>query len=193
MKYYMNRLFRAAWLIWERIFNLYCHLSCRHVADFGICKLLIKRHKGECIQCEDGSWVHSGDWIGELHINNHKLSRLLRHKTPERVALETARMGRRALRDISVSLSNRQYGIDIKALAGITLLHRGIIFGAGFELHPLRPGWFERITTIYLRILMRALHPHGKSRIRNEQSKLYPMQLIMPVESLFDKYPPRAS
>lgn len=190
MSAYADRVFRSLWMVWERGFDAFCHISSRHVTDYGICKLLIKPHKGASIQCDDGSWIHHGDWVGELHISNHKLNNMLKLKSPERVALETARLGRRALRDISDSLFNGDYKEDIKALIGITMLHRGIIHGAGFELHPLQAGWFQTITTWYLRLLMRAIHPMGKKRVRGEQSKLYPMQLIMPVASLFRRYPP---
>lgn len=186
-----KKLIQHLWMTWEKGFDLLSRLSSKHVFQFGICKLMVKKYKGPNIPCSDGSWINNGEWIGELHINNDHIKHMLQSEQPDRVALQTARLGRKALQDISNALDSYPELAHITGLTGITMLHRGIVYGAGFELHPLQQGWFKKVTTIYLRLLMKVMHPSGSARVNNYEHKLYPMLLVFSKPALYKKYPPQ--
>lgn len=107
---------------------------------------------------------------------------------PDRAALMTARMLRRSMKQISEALETDAELMQVQALTGITLLHRGIIHGLGFELHPLDSKGFRIFSTYYLRLLMRVLHPVGRERTKQNAPKLVPKMLIMTRGSLLARY-----
>ncbi|MCM3338331.1 polysaccharide deacetylase [Paenibacillus sp. MER TA 81-3] len=140
------------------------------------------------MECNDGHWVHSGDWVGELHLDNRQVLQLSHSVGPDRAALMTARMLRNSLKQISLAMDSTPELAKVKALTGITLLHRGIIYGLGFELHPMKSKWFQWFSTYYLRLLLTVLHPGGKRRVKQSTEKLNPMMLMMTKQALMERY-----
>ncbi|WP_418888870.1 YkoP family protein [Paenibacillus apiarius] len=179
---------QSIWMMWERVFDLFTRLRSVSVSQYGICKLVVRRHHGQDVQCNDGHWVHAGDWVGELHLDNRQVLQLSRSVGPDRAALMTARLLRDSLGQISLAMESTPELAKVKALTGITLLHRGIIYGLGFELHPMTSKWFRWITTWYLRFLLAVLHPSGKRRVKQSTGKLNPMMLMMTKQSLMQRY-----
>jgi hypothetical protein len=182
---------QSAWMLWEKGFERLSRWRSAWMAQFGICKVVVRQHRGESISCRDGTWIHRGDWVGELHLDNREVLRLLRSAGSERTALLTARLARDSLREISAALESRPELAGVKALVGITLLHRGIVHGLGFERHALESRWFERMTTWYLRILLRIMHPEGGRRIRQRTDKLVPVMLIHTRTALLARFSAR--
>ncbi|GAB6988172.1 YkoP family protein [Paenibacillus pini] len=179
---------QSAWMIWEGIFDQITKLRSISVTQYGICKLVIKKHRGRTMTCADGCMIHAGDWVGELHLDNRMVLELSRTNGPERTALMTARMLRKSLEQISNEAEHNPELRTLQALSGITLLHRGIIHGLGFELHPIKSKWLRRWMTFYLRFLLRVLNPVGKQRVKQNTAKLVPMMLLMSRESLIHRY-----
>jgi len=179
---------QSLWMTWESLFDRITRLRSTSTLKYGICKLVVRRHRGKSVECHDGHWVHRGDWVGELHLDNRQVLMLSRTVGSDRAALMTARMLRDSLRQISQAIESEPGLADIQGLTGITLLHRGIIHGLGFELHPLESKWFRMFSTYYLRILLRVLHPTGKKRIKQRTRKLIPMMLMMSKPTLFRLY-----
>lgn len=178
---------QSTWMMWESLFDVSNKLRGAVTFRYGICKLIVRKHHGKSVQCNDGIEVHPGDWVGELHLDNKKVLQLSRSVGPDRAALITARMMRDAIKQIGEAMKNKPELAEIRALTGITLLHRGIIHGIGFELHPLKSRWFQWCSTFYLRILLRAMHPAGRHRIDHSTEKLVPMMLIITRESLLQR------
>jgi len=118
----------------------------------------------------------------------------MRYSGPDLAALQTARLLREAIEEISEALETRPELKEIKALVGISLLHRGLIHGLGFEVQPLKQGLFRKMTTSYLRLLLSVLHPEGKRRIGRRTEQLVPMRLIhtrMSLKHHFSRTRPR--
>ncbi|MBB6671429.1 polysaccharide deacetylase [Cohnella nanjingensis] len=165
-------------MAWEGLFAMVQKLGSESVTHYGICKVVVKKHRGHPIDCADGTRIEKGDRIGELHLDNTKVLALTGAASSERAALTTARLARDSLKQIQHALHHRDELSEVKALVGVTLLHRGLIHGLGFEQRALPSGWFERSSTVYLRLLLRFLHPEGRGRIRQRREKLVPMMLI---------------
>ncbi|MEC0239365.1 polysaccharide deacetylase [Paenibacillus dokdonensis] len=179
---------QSVWMAWESVFDQITKLRSASMKKFGICKLVIRRHHGKSVECHDGHWIHSGDWVGELHLDNRQVLELSREVGADRAALLTARMLRRSMKQISHAMETDPELAQVKALTGITLLHRGIIHGLGFELHPLDSKGFRMFSTYYLRLLLRVLHPVGRRRMKQNAPKLVPKMLMMTRQSLFSRY-----
>lgn len=174
--------------MWESMFDQITRMRSVSVTRYGICKLVVKKYHGTNIQCSNGEWIRSGDWVGEIHLDNKQVLEMSRSIGSDRAAIRTARMLRTAIQQISDAMENRPELANVSALTGITLLHRGIIRGLGFELHPLPSKLFTFISTYYLRCLLRMLHPEGKQRVSQNTEKLVPMMLMMTKQSLLEKH-----
>lgn len=183
-------IIRPLWMIWEMGFGLLSRLRSVYASDFGICKVMVRKHRGESILCQDGTHVQDGDWIGELHLDNGKVLNLLKTRGSDRAALRVARMASDSMKQIARSTEERPEMSQIKALVGITLLHRGITHGLGFEQHKVKSGIFERLTTSYLRLLLSVMHPEGSKRIDRRKEKLVPIMLVHSRDSLRKRFLP---
>ncbi|MBM6994726.1 polysaccharide deacetylase [Paenibacillus sp. DXFW5] len=181
-------LMQAAWMAWEKGFDWISRFRSSHTTHFGICKVMIKKHRGESIVCADSTIIDKGDWVGELHLNNEVILTLIKSEGPDRAALMTARSIRKSMQQISEAFAIQPEYSEVKALVGITLLHRGLTHGLGFEQQPLKANMFQRITTAYLRLLLSTMHPEGKKRIARKTEQLIPMILIHTRNSLKNRF-----
>lgn len=180
---------QSMWMAWERIFKWSSRFRGSHTFHFGICTVMIKKHRGAPIICADSTVISQGDWIGELHLDNAEILNLIRTEGPDLAALKIARLGRRSMKLISRAYADQSEFNEVRALVGITLLHRGLTHGLGFEMQAMEQGLFRRMTTSYLRLLLSVLHPEGKNRIGRRTEQLIPMMLIHTRASLARRFP----
>lgn len=179
---------QGIWMGWERAFELFSRLRSNYAREFGICKMFVTKYRGKGMQCEDGTWIQDGDWIGELHLDNRQILAMLRTNEENRVALMIARLARSAMRQICAEMQKNPQLSQVKALQGITLLHRGITHGLGFETHQVEQGTFRTLTTSYLRLLLTVFHPSNRKRITGHTDKLIPMKLVMTRTTLIQRF-----
>lgn len=175
-------------MMWERIFSFISRFRSSHISRFGICTVMIKKHRGECIVCEDSTVIQNGDLVGELHLDNETILKLIRSEGPDRAALKIARLARKSMLQICRAYEDQSEFSKVSALVGITLLHRGLTHGLGFEHQAMKPDLFQKLTTSYLRMLLSVMHPDGKSRIDRRTELLVPMMLIHTRSSLLKRF-----
>jgi len=185
---YAKLVAQSMWMVWENIFDLFTRFRSESIWRFGICKLVVRRHCGKAIACHDGHQISNGDWIGELHLDNQQVIELSRTVGADRAGIMTARMLRRGMKQISHAMQISPELAKVQAITGITLLHRGIIHGLGFEQHPLPSKWAKGFAKIYLSYLLRILHPEGKQRVKQAGEKLEPRMLVISKQALFDRW-----
>ncbi|MEC0310625.1 polysaccharide deacetylase [Paenibacillus lautus] len=179
---------QSSWMMWERIFSFISRFRSSHISRFGICTVMIKKYRGECIVCEDSTVIQNGDLVGELHLDNETILKLIRSEGPDRAALKIARLARKSMLQISRAYEDQSEFSKVSALVGITLLHRGLTHGLGFEHQLMKPDLFQKLTTSYLRMLLSVMHPDGKSRIDRRTELLVPMMLIHTRSSLLKRF-----
>jgi hypothetical protein len=150
---------------------------------------MIKKHRGAPIICADSTVISQGDWIGELHLDNAEILNLIRTEGPDLAALKIARLGRRSMKLISRAYADQFEFNEVRALVGITLLHRGLTHGLGFEMQAMKQGLFRKLTKSYLLLLLSVLHPEGMNRIGRRTEQLIPMMLIHTRASLARRFP----
>lgn len=188
---FMKSLSQSLWMMWENLFTVITKFRSQSVRTYGICKLVVLKYQGEGIVCQDGHQIVPGDWVGELHLDNRQVVQLTRTLGADRAGIRTARMLREAMKEISRELDSNSELSKVQALTGVTLLHRGIIHGIGFEQFPIKSGLQRQWFGIYLRFLLRMLHPEGKQRVQSNSEKLSPMMLVVSKQSLKARFPPR--
>ncbi|MCV4231755.1 polysaccharide deacetylase [Virgibacillus sp. LDC1] len=184
----LKTVMQSSWMMWERIFSFISRFRSSHISRFGICTVMIKKHRGECIVCEDSTVIQNGDLVGELHLDNETILKLIRSEGPDRAALKIARLARKSMLQISRAYEDQSEFSKVSALVGITLLHRGLTHGLGFEHQLMKPDLFQKLTTSYLRMLLSVMHPDGKSRIDRRTELLVPMMLIHTRSSLLKRF-----
>jgi hypothetical protein len=182
---------QSLWMMWENLFAVVTKFRSQSVWRYGICKLVVLKYHGKSIVCQDGHQILPGDWVGELHLDNRQVVQLTRTLGADRAGIRIARMLREAMKEISRELDSNPELSKVQALTGITLLHRGIIHGIGFEQHPIKSKWQRRWFGIYLRFLLRMLHPEGKHRVEDSTEKLSPKMLVLSKQSLKARFAPR--
>ncbi|WP_068614211.1 YkoP family protein [Paenibacillus tuaregi] len=184
---YIKNSFQTLWMVWEDLFDVLTKYRSESVRRYGICKLVIRKHQGKPIECYDGQRIDKGEWIGELHLDNRQVLQMVRTLGSDRAGLRTARMFRKAVEQITLDMIGQPELQKIKALTGITLLHRGIIHGMGFEQHPIKARFQRSFFKMYLRLLLRTMHPEGNRRIQAGSEKLSPVMLIISQASLKER------
>jgi len=188
---FMKLLSQSLWMMWENVFAVATKFRSQSVGTYGICKLVVLKYQGEGIVCQDGHQIVPGDWVGELHLDNRQVVQLTRTLGADRAGIRTARMLREAMKEISRELDSNPELSKVQALTGVTLLHRGIVHGIGFEQFPIKSVLQRQWFGIYLRFLLRMLHPEGKQRVQDSSEKLSPMMLVVSKQSLKARFPPR--
>jgi hypothetical protein len=178
------------WMMWEKAFSVLTYFRGASTSRFGICSVMLKKHRGETIVCQDSTVIHKGEWVGELHLDNEKILKLIKSEGSDRAALQTARLLRKSMKQINEAFESQSEYQQVKALMGITLLHRGLTHGLGFEQQQMKSGFFTRITTVYLRLLLSAMHPEGRKRIDRRTDQLVPMLLVHSRGSLKKRFSP---
>ncbi|WP_240344172.1 polysaccharide deacetylase [Paenibacillus sp. SYP-B3998] len=184
----MKTSLQSLWMMWENVFDFLTRFRSESMRGYGICKLVVKQHRGKSITCHDGHRILAGDWVGELHLDNRQVLGLTRTVSADRAGLSTARKLRNAMKQISQELESNPELVKIKAITGITLLNRGIIHGIGFEQHPIESKWQRRFYAMYLRFLLRVLHPEGRQRVQHSTEKLVPVMLVISKQSLKERF-----
>jgi len=185
-----KRVLVGAWMLWERIFH-----SLFRVETVGrgetVFHYRIRPYHGEPLQLGDGSEIRRNDKVVELHFDNRKLFQLMTaSRSLVQMAIQMIREVEKALPKLASTMSERKQLDGVRGLYGISMIHRGSE-GFGFHVLDLPDGLFSRLTRIYLRLLMMALHPGGKKRVSDKKTTLVPRMIVMSVEEFRRRYEPK--
>jgi hypothetical protein len=104
-----------------------------------------------------------------------------------KVAIYLIREAERSLPVLARHLERHADLGGVKALYGVSLIHRGPE-AFGFSVIDLPRGPFRFFTTRYLRLLIRVMNPNGGELLRDRQARFYPRIMAMSMESFLKKY-----
>lgn len=183
-----KRALISLWLQWERAFHVLFKLKQVGEGDTPAFHYRVTTYNGEKLNLAEGGMIAKGDSIAELHFDNRMLSGIAAEsRSPLTTGIRILREVERALPQLANQLVNDPDAKDIKAVYGVTMIHRGAD-RLGFEVFKLRDGWFARSTKIYLKLLLKVLTPStssNKRRQRKERSEtISPRMLLMPVHKM---------
>ncbi|CAM4134128.1 polysaccharide deacetylase family protein [Paenibacillus alkaliterrae] len=173
----------SLWLLWERAFHVVFRLKTVGDAGDPAFHYRITTYHGKSVQLAGGGSVTKGDRIAELHFDNKKLSTIAAtSKSPVATGIRMLREVEQALPLLANQLAEDAEASDIKAVYGVTMIHRGAD-RLGFEIYKLPEGWFARSTRVYLRILIRVLTKKQQTaKGKQRRETISPRMLLMPVE-----------
>lgn len=178
----IKKIIVSAWLLWEKVFHIMFRL--RPVGDGKFFNYRVRRYAGPPLDLRADATLHSGDYIMEIHFENAMLFQLgMNSKSALQTGIKIIREMEKALPDMARELAVTPNGDKVKALYGVSMVHRGSE-ALGYGTYDLPRGLFSWMTNIYLRVLIRVIHPEGNDRVRTRGGAMTPRMLIMPREIL---------
>ncbi|GKU75624.1 polysaccharide deacetylase family protein [Paenibacillus sp. L3-i20] len=178
----------SAWLLWERTYHSLYRLKQVGEAKPPTFHYRITKYTGDSVQFAEGGGITKGDSVVELHLDNKMLSGIAAvSKSPLATGIRMLREIEKALPQLANELIKDPLANDIKAVYGVTMIHRGAD-RLGFKVIELPDGLFARSTRIYLSILLKVLtntkqYKNSRTR-RNRKDAISPRMLLMPVDKI---------
>ncbi|CCO08698.1 polysaccharide deacetylase family protein [Desulforamulus hydrothermalis] len=185
--YIVKKILRSLWQVWEYCFERLAGLRPVGGQENSLFRLAVRHYRGRRMELPDGTTLLPGDKIGELHFNNKFLQKITTTaRSLELIGLALLRETRRSLPVLAKTVSQDPAYQGIKALMGITMIHRGTS-QLGFSVYDLTPG-LRSLVAWYQRWLMFLLHPGGLSHLRRQWHKLTPKKVVISKHELLKRY-----
>ncbi|MBH5317071.1 polysaccharide deacetylase family protein [Paenibacillus sp. GSMTC-2017] len=181
-----KKLIISLWLLWERAFHLIFGLKKVGDSDTPAFHYRVIKYTGDPVQFAQGGSVAKGDAVAELHFDNKMLSGIAsQSKSPLTTGIRMLREIENGLPHLANQLLQDPSAKDIKAVYGVTMIHRGAD-RLGFEVFQLKDGLFARTSRIYLNIVLKVLTNTKQYKNVRKNSKrnepVSPRMLLMPVD-----------
>ncbi|MBB3108215.1 peptidoglycan/xylan/chitin deacetylase (PgdA/CDA1 family) [Paenibacillus phyllosphaerae] len=182
----LKRMIVGAWLAWEKVFHVLFKLeSCGPDSIFHI---RVTKYHGRDLALDNGRTLHDKDDVIELHLDNGKLHRLMKEsKSLMHLAIRMIREVEQTMPRLAALIAGREEYKDARAVYGISMINRGVE-KFGFNVSDLPKGLFDRMTRVYLRLMLRVLNPAGKSRLKDHREKMKPRIMAMSIEDFWQRY-----
>lgn len=180
-----KRMLISLWLLWEKAFHAVFRLKRVGDTNEPAFHYRVTTYSGEAVSFGEGGQIAKGDLVAELHFDNKMLSSLAaQSKSPVATGIRMLREVEQALPLLADQLASDPDAKDIKAVYGVTMIHRGAD-RLGFEIFKLPDGWFARTTRIYLRILIKVLtNTKQNAKGKKRRESISPRMLLMPVDTI---------
>jgi len=178
----VKRAIVGLWMLWESCFHVLFRL--KPVGNGQAFNYRIRKYTGQPVLLKDGQQLRSGDCVMEMHFENKILFEMgMSSRSTVHTAIRLLREVERAIPDLARVLEEDPRGDKVKALYGISMIHRGAD-GLGFQTFDLPKGLFAKLTNLYLRILLSVIHPDGRKHVRKQSERLSPKIIVMAREDL---------
>jgi len=134
------------------------------VTDDGALAISLTRHRGRLVSLRDGTEIHPGDMIGELHFRRDHILRMHRELPPRKVGLVLRRELIQSLEALAALAAKDPRYQGLPAFHGLSLFWREARM-LGLESGPLTNLWQRWSLGWYMRMLMARDHPLGRQRL----------------------------
>lgn len=177
----------ALWMGWEKLFHLVFRLKTIHPED-PLIHFRVRRYQGQQVTMNDGCTLKPGDQVMEMHFDNKLLFELgMKAKSPVQLAIRMVRRMEKEMPRVARYVADHAELSKVKALYGVSMINRGPE-QFGFTVMDLPKGLFSISSRIYLKFLMRVIHPDGGSRLKQAPEMLIPKLILMPLNYLAEHY-----
>lgn len=175
------------WLLWERLFHVLFRVE-EIDPDHHFFHLRKCRYNGEPLLLGEGVMLRKGDYIAELHFDNELFSRwTIMSRSMVQIALRIVREMKVTMPYIAKKVREEKRYQDVKALYGVTMVHKGAE-SFGFQILEPPQNIFIRMSKVYLGILLRVIHPEGGKRLHSGREDLSPKILLLGKSELLRLY-----
>ncbi len=149
-------------------------------------RVALCKFKGKQQPLPDGTVIKKGDLVVDLHLNNSFFKRFGEKNELSMLGLLAKHKIQQDLPAVARWIAENPRAAKIKAITGITILHRGSqhVGFHSFDLPPLR----SFLIRLYESMLLIMFHPSGYRRIIRHRKKLIPKLLVMSKKELFRRY-----
>jgi MFS family permease len=194
------RGFLRFWPFWEWLTLSLAPITPIPDAPHGVLGVRLTRYRGHPITLPDGTTIAKGDWVGELHFHNARVTELAAHSSPltllhmigEDLGALAAWVEDNTQREppgnAQPPANGRQPSIrNIKAIFGVTILSRPaprLGFTRRDRPHTIH-AWFERF---FLRGLLAIYNPQGVARLTRGKRDSYAEEVWMSSAALLRRY-----
>ncbi|RAP75552.1 polysaccharide deacetylase family protein [Paenibacillus montanisoli] len=183
---WVKRAMIACWMGWERVFNVLFRV--KSAGDDSIFHLRLVSYPGRTLELTDGRRIEHKDPVIELHFDNHKLLKMMTEsRSMMHVAIMLIREVQKGMPKLAQQLTGNKEYEHAKGLYGVSMINRGAE-QFGFSVLPIPKGLFDVSTRLYLKLLLRVLHPSGKKRLSEQGSRLDPRIIAMSMEEFWHRY-----
>lgn len=162
----------ALWDIWERIYSLLFHV--RKIKPGGLFRLNLRQYRGPVLTLRDGTTVHPGDMVGELHLANRQLVDLQRKCSNQIQAVMCVKKEmKQNLTHLATLVAQEKVSPEVKAFFGITIFHQGARL-LGFEVEEIESRFWRYCFRLGQLLLLATYHPLGTRRLKQGHQSLVP-------------------
>ena len=183
---FMKRCLIYCWMGWERVFHILFRIQSGGLDS--IFHVRVVPYKGKPLKLSDGQNIEDKDNIIELHFDNKKLFKLMSEsRSMMHVAIKLIREVERAMPKLAALIASHKKFEHVRGLYGISMINKGAE-QFGFSVLELPPGLFDKMTRVYLKLLLQVLHPSGKQRVKEQGTKLSPRIIAMSMEEFQRRY-----
>jgi hypothetical protein len=125
-------------------------------------------HYGPDLVLHDGTTIHPGVPVGELHLARDRVAHLHRTVTQGRVGLALRRELEGTLQRLAHLVTQHPSYRQLEAFRSTTILWKGAT-RLGFEVLIHDDGWHRALLSWYQQMLLVRDHPLGHRRLRGER------------------------
>jgi MFS family permease len=178
------RGFLRFWPVWEWVTRTTKPVTPIPDAPHGLLGVHLGRYRGRPITLHDGTQVAHGDWVINLHFDNHRLSDATRTAGPWRLARMIAEDMSALARWVAAPGEMAQ----ARALVGVTLMGRAAP-RLGFTLRERPVTIHAQLERFFMQGLMAVYNPEGVDRLgRGTTYAGYPVEVWMSRAELLRRY-----
>ena len=123
---------------------------------------------GSDLLLRDGTMIHAGAQLGELHLDRARVAYLHRTVAPSRLGLVLRRELEHTLRRLAQMVVERPHAYELEAFRSTTLFWREAR-RLGFEVGACESSWRLGFLGWYQRMLLARDHPHGCRRLQGRR------------------------
>lgn len=181
-----RRLLRF-WPFWEAVSRRVWPVCELPTGTDSMIALHFTRHHGKPVRLNDGTAVHSGDGLAEIHFNNHLLAETMTEGT-EFAAWSGMTMFRRDLQTIAQWMQQPDFPHRVRAVYGISLFAPACArFGMTVRSRPRGiHAWFDRL---FLHGLLILYSSGGAGRLSYGSSRgMYPAEVWLSSQELIRRF-----
>ncbi|MFC0393140.1 polysaccharide deacetylase family protein [Paenibacillus mendelii] len=181
-----KRTIVAGWMAWERLFHVLFRIESGGTDS--VFHIRVVPYHGKTLHLSDGQTIEDKDEVIELHFDNNKLYHLMTEsRSLMHVAIRLIREVEQALPKLAATIAGRKDYERVRGLYGISMINKGAE-QFGFSVLELPKGLFDKMTRLYLKFLLRVLHPSGKKRVKDQGGRLSPRIIAMSMEEFHRRY-----
>lgn len=182
----MTRGSVIAWRVWEALFRVFAGVKPIRKTHDDLFLVADRRYLGKSFTI-DGVRVKPFDRVLELHINNELVMEILKdHHSLMSSTVKLLHEARQSLPALAQYVE-RETGENVRALYGVTFIHRGIS-RLGFSSFPISNRFMRELSRWHLRKLFEMVNPGAKNALTQHTEDFVPKVVAISKDHLLELY-----